>query len=148
MTTAMSPLATALSEVLADMAFMFPGPPPEEPLPAGGWLECAIGYRGPHQGDLRLRCPARLALVVASNLLDLDPEAAASARQAADALKELLNVICGQLVIMLYGRQAAFDLDIPRLMALAAAPGRLPDSPDGVEIYVEGYPLQLVHTRA
>jgi CheY-specific phosphatase CheX len=140
-----SPLTAVFSEVLANMAFLFTEPPADPPLEEVGRLECSIAYRGPTRGRLSLRCTPQFALTLAANLLDIDPESPEAALQGQDALKELLNVLCGQLVTTLYGQEDAFELTIPVITrpteALAANGGEL------LETTVEGEPVQLAHFR-
>jgi len=147
MTESACPLETILSEVLANMAFMFGEPVAGEALPEPDWFECSIGYHGPQLGRLTLRCPQAFAVLLAANLLGLDPASPDLAGQIEDTVKELLNVICGQTVTALYGRVSAFDLEIPCMQRLAAPPPSLARSPDAVELCVEGHLVQLSHSR-
>ena len=141
------PLETILSEVLANLAFMFGEPPAGESAPEVEWFECAIGYHGPQSGALKLRCPQSFAVLLAANLLGLEPTSPELAGKIEDPVKELLNVICGQTVTALYGRVAAFELEIPAMQRLEATPPRLNPSPDAVELCVEGHLVQLLHIR-
>jgi CheY-specific phosphatase CheX len=147
MSEQMSPLETILSEVLANMAFMFGEPVTGDAPPEPDWLECVISYRGPQRGELKLRCPEAFADVLAANLLGMEPGSPELAARIEDTVKELLNVICGQTVTTYFGRQAAFDLTIPCMKRLEALPPALAPSPDAVELCVEGHMIQLIHTR-
>ena len=141
------PLTQVFSEVLANMAFLFTAPRPEFPPPEDGWLECTIGYRGPERGSLRLRCSDGFGRLLAANLLGLQPNSPEALGAVEDTVKELLNVLCGRMTTAIYGHQTAFDLEVPRLIRLAAVPPPRENTADSVEFYVEGHSVQLVHER-
>ena len=137
-----TPLAV-FSEVLANVAFLFT----EEDLPApateDAWLETSIVYRGPSRGELSLRCPRAFATLLAANLLGIDDDAESKSE---DAVKELMNIICGQFITTMYGTGDVFDLSIPVTHELDQAPDfSNADDPDTSTLTVEGYPVQLTH---
>ena len=138
-----APLTAVFSEVLANMAFLFTEPPGEAPAVPASWLNCSIQYRGPKCGRLVLRTTPQFALSLAANLLNVDPETPEALGQGQDALKELVNVFCGQLLTTIYGREKTFDLSIPAISE-AAAP--LPSGgAEEAELYVDGQPIRLTH---
>ena len=135
-------LATIFSEVLANLAFMFTDEDLADP-PAGEiWLEITIGYRGPVAGTLRLRCPRDFSTRLAANLLGMDPDDPDTEQSANDAVKEFMNIICGQFVTAAHGTEAVFSLTIPDIV-------ELPETPDltaseSVETCVASVDDQLV----
>lgn len=142
--TATQTLASTFSETLAGLAFMFvDGDPGQSPI-SGDCVECAIGYQGPCSGTLRLRCTREFAALLAANLLGIEPDDEAAHEKAQDALKELMNVLCGQFVTDTYGRDAVFNLSLPALQEMQTLPT---DSPgiDRVILWVEGHPVELEH---
>ncbi len=146
-------LATIFSEVLANLAFMFNDEDPAEPPPGGVWFETTVGYSGPAAGTLRLRCTRDFSTRLAANLLGADPNDADTQEKANDAVKEFMNILCGQFITAAYGTEEVFNLTIPVIV-------ELPETPDltagegatprlqGVEtsvVSVDGQFVQLSH---
>lgn len=116
------PLTTVVSEVLGDLAFMIADDAAEE-LPAGSiWLEGRVSYRGPERGTLRLWCTREFATRLAANLLGLEPDEGEAQIGADDALRELMNVLCGQLVTTWHGTEQVFHLSIPTVVECSEPP--------------------------
>jgi len=138
-------LETVFSEVLADLAFMIceaDGVP--EPEADAEWLETEIGYRGPVCGRLWLRCPRGFTLLLAENLLGMGGDDEAAFQAADDAVKQFMNIVCGQLGTALHGTEDIFNLSIPEIRVVE---GEIAfDEPkDGETIWlgVEGYCVAL-----
>ncbi len=79
----------------------------EAPLDAA----VAVDFHGPMRGRLVLRTSSNLLPVIASNMMGED-EAQHMPMQR-DALGEIANVVCGNLLPMLVGVEAVFRLDAP-----------------------------------
>lgn len=71
----------------------------------------SVHFRGPFEGDLFLEVSSDLLPIVAMNMLGMDDENAASHDEQKDAFKELLNVICGNLLPAIAGERAVFNID-------------------------------------
>ena len=142
-------LARIFSDVLADLAFMFTD---EEDIACESlqdpWLETTIGYEGVEaSGMLRLRCTRRFTQLLSINLLGADPDVTPSETQSNDAVREFMNIVCGQLVTAIHGTSAVFDLTIPVVTPLGGPPDF--DESDGVAaatVSVEQCRLQLLYT--
>lgn len=123
-------LTTTFSEVLANLAFMFTDQAhgfesvglENVPPPGDVWLETTIGYSGPAAGTLRLQCTRKFSIQLAANLLGADPKDADVEQKAYDAVKEFMNIVCGQFITAAHGTEAVFDLTIPHITVLAEAP--------------------------
>ncbi len=140
-------LTTVLSEVLANLAFMFDDEEPTGPQPDQSWLEATISYNGPKSGTLTLNCPAEFSPFLASNLLGVSPEDEDAEQSAEDALRELMNVLCGQYVTARHGVDDVFDLTIPQVRQLSEPPlASLSDGEDSATTSIEGNRLQLRHS--
>lgn len=135
------------SDVLSSLAFMFTE---EEDggaaWPGPSWMECSIGYRGTVSGTLRMRCTRRFATQLAANLLGIDDSDENADSSAEDAVKEFMNIVCGQFVTAMFGTEEVFDLTIPEVEERAA----MPDTAKGSDVeyakmMVEGEPVQLAH---
>jgi CheY-specific phosphatase CheX len=139
-------LATIFSEVLQNLAFMFSDDDEAEAAPSDHWLETQIGYTGPRRGSLRLRCPRDFSVLLAGNLLGVDPQADDSEQQACDAVKEFMNILCGQLITAVHGTEDVFDLSIPVIREIEDTPD-FDDTGGGqaASFIVQGHPLQVVY---
>ncbi len=140
------PTLTAIfSDVLANLAFMFIDESQAEP-PPGPWLETSIQYQGAVRGRLSLCCPREFSETLAANLLGVDSMELEGAGPAEDAIRELLNVVCGQFVTARYGTETVFHLSIPEVRPLGDGPPGLTADGEQCELSVEGQPVRLAHT--
>lgn len=108
-------------EVLASLAFMLPVPPEEMSEPSDEsrprtWA-ASVGFTGHANGSVMLVAWEETLPQLAANMLGL-PEGSpgASPDQQQDALMELANVICGNLLTEIWGSEAACTLSPPRLL--------------------------------
>lgn len=141
-------LTTVLSEVLANLAFMFTDDG-EFVVPVGEeWLETEIGYKGPASGSLRLTCSRAFAGQLAANLLAVESADETTEEESSDAVKEFMNVVCGQYVTAAFGAEDVFNLTIPEVRELTIMP-ELGDPEDGsadaAVLSVGGQWIRLVH---
>jgi CheY-specific phosphatase CheX len=137
-------LTTIFSEVLANLAFMFTDEEQIELSPADAWLETVISYQGPTQGTLRFRCTTDFSILLAANLLGIDPQDEEADAKARDAVKEFMNIVCGQLVTAVHGSENIFNLTIPTITELPEAPDlHADDGSDSATLSVDGYLVQL-----
>ena len=139
-------LATIFSEVLANLAFMFDDEEDHGPISGDVWLETTIEYQGPVGGRLRFRCNREFTVLLAANLLGIDPNDDVAGAQGEDAVKEFVNIVCGQLVTAVHGSDDIFNLTIPETRELAETPNLDGGSAGEVaSLSVEGQHLQLEH---
>ncbi len=108
--------------VLSDMAFMLGDDEPTDWAPGAIMLEGTIGYHGPVNGRLRCFCTRDFAVRLAANIRGIDPDDDEALAGAEDAVRELLNVLCGQLITAWHGTEAVFQLDIPAVREHFEAP--------------------------
>lgn len=129
-------------DVMEKMAFMFADPADKENLCAveDELVSVRMTFSGPFNGELDLVAPVSICPSLAENILgefnEENPE------KAYDALKEVLNVICGNLLIEIAGEQPVFDLTVPQISPVERAEWdiRLQD-PDVLAFQVEDQPL-------
>ena len=140
-------LVTIFSDVLASLAFMFTEDEEGELLPREVWLETTIGYRGPASGVLRFQCTRAFSILLAANLLGVTPPDDTAESKGDDAVKEFMNIVCGQLITALHGTESVFDLTIPQIRELAAVPDFSGDGRGGTaRLSVDGHRVGLSHT--
>ena len=110
-------LETAISDVLEQQAFMFSDPCDKAELhpDSESYYHATLVFEGAVQGTLELAISIELSQELAANILGIEPDDTDIAEAAPDALKELLNVICGQFLTASYGSGSVFRLSIPDL---------------------------------
>ncbi len=139
-------LREIFSETLANLAFMFtdddiPFDPADE-----AWFETSIRYNGPRAGELRLLCDRAFMTSLAGNLLGIEPDDPEADVKGVDAVKELMNILCGQLVTDFHGSDAVFNLSIPECTQLDDPPDLAqPDTVDAFTLSVGGSRTRLAH---
>jgi len=80
--------------------------------------EASMRFTGPTNGKFEIAAGKNLCLLLASNILGIEPDDEAAGAHAEDALKETLNVMCGRFLTEAYGEQAVFNLSAPAIGVL------------------------------
>jgi len=75
-------------------------------------------FSGPKNGKFELAAGRNLCLVLAGNMLGIEPDEEQAETHADDALKEALNVICGRFLTEAYGEEAVYSLTAPVIGAI------------------------------
>lgn len=111
------------AEVLEQQAFMFAEEVSKEDLETAeeAFNRISIAFTGPPSGGLCVTLPGDLSAELAVNILGVDDEDELEEGDAADAVKELVNVICGQLLTSMFGTETVFQLTIPTVEELDRA---------------------------
>lgn len=135
-------LTHVVLEVLGDLAFMLTDDQPTDWSAGTVSLQGEITYRGCVSGTLRCWCTRDFAARLAANLLGIEAEQREAQADATDAVREFLNVLCGQLITVWHGRQGIFDLAIPTVHECIGAPVPGDREPRYLcRLSVEGEPL-------
>ena len=97
-------------------------------------------------GSLRFWCSRDYSVLLAANLLGVDSNDEDAGAQGEDAVREFMNIVCGQLVTAVYGADEVFNLTIPETRELAETPDLDKGTADEVaSLSVEGHCLQIQH---
>ena len=110
-------LRQSAEETFANLAFMFiteDAPDGSEPKPP--WLAVTLSFSGPLNGRLSMRVSSEVPAPLAANMLGLADDESPTAEQQQDALRELLNVICGNMLPILAGSDEVFDVGAPNIV--------------------------------
>jgi CheY-specific phosphatase CheX len=75
-----------------------------------------VSFSGAFSGTLIMRMPLEVLPELTANMLGVNEQKETTPDQQYDALKETLNVICGNLLPAIAGRQAIFDIDPPQVI--------------------------------
>jgi CheY-specific phosphatase CheX len=115
-------LNSVVCEILEQTAFVFPEPADQEEginFEGFEYMETTQFYSGDKVGLVKLIVPKEFCKELSENILGEDLEIDKSVGEIADALKEVLNIITGQLLIELYGEEAIFNLTPPQVNELS-----------------------------
>lgn len=81
-----------------------------------------IEFTGPFEGALFLSASTEMLPAIAANMLGLEGDPAPSPDQQGDAFKELLNVICGNLLPTIAGPEAVFGVRAAEILSEGRTP--------------------------
>jgi CheY-specific phosphatase CheX len=105
------------------------------------YIYVVMSFSGIADGSVSLAAPEQFCRGLAANALGVETDATDMA-VAEDALKELLNIVCGQLTYDLFGDDPVFDLTVPNARHIDQGKWReLAASNDVVRFWVEEQPL-------
>jgi len=111
-------LMEVASEMLESLAFMFSTPdrtdfdPPE----SDAFRTLSAEFEGPFSGSLVLMAAEETLPELTAGMLGIE-ESEITSEQKEDALKETLNVVCGNLLPRIAGKQAVFNIARPVTMS-------------------------------
>lgn len=83
---------------LETMAFISPLPAEAGALPPEDARLVEMQFACPRRGTARLVAGGAFGALLASNMLGVEPDSAEATQAAEDALRELLNIACGEVV--------------------------------------------------
>ncbi|MDJ0721141.1 MAG: chemotaxis protein CheX [Desulfobacterales bacterium] len=111
-------IAEVAADTLEQLAFIFSFSEEldENALWEDGVTGCHVTFDGPHQGEILLAANSAVLPELAANMLGMDDEEAPSQEHQEDALREALNVICGNLLPRIGGVEAVFDISAPSVL--------------------------------
>ncbi len=101
-----------LEEAFETAAFIGPEELEEIPEPAEDWITVVVDFEGDVAGRLVLSAEPGLVGAIAGNMLGEDAESLPLDRQV-DALKEMANIVCGNLFADEEFREAEIDILSP-----------------------------------
>lgn len=135
------------SRVLEDAAFILATPleiPPPIP-PHWDALGVHLDFCGPFSGHCELWASLEMAKIMAANMLGMTASAPDAQEMCCDALKESLNILCGNLLTELAGADPVFDLGTPVTQENLDS---FPPDGSGAEVWfdIDGQPV-LIRAR-
>jgi len=106
-------VARLTGEILEKMAFIMLMPMEGE-ANQDELLHSKISYFGPdEQADLHISASADLLIELASNMLGVDEDEVDASVEGVQALNELANIVCGEVIGALGGEETVFSQGIP-----------------------------------
>ena len=107
-------LQSVAEETFESLAFLLPMPEPDDPIDCLN-ATVIVGFSGPFDGELILTLPQAVLVELTANMLGLDEESDIPVETQQDALKELANVVCGNVLPGIAGTTAVFNVAAPLL---------------------------------
>jgi CheY-specific phosphatase CheX len=107
-------LAEVATDTLERLAFLFASPAVDASAAEAAAMETVrVDFNGGFTGGLELSLSASVLAELAANMLGADEGQALSADEQRDALKELVNIVCGNLLPAIAGRAEEFAIGTP-----------------------------------
>ncbi|MDM8549640.1 chemotaxis protein CheX [Desulfobacterales bacterium HSG2] len=110
-------LYNVAEDVLEKLAFIFSFPEDErENMDYSGAMGSRVSFAGPFTGALVMAVSVEALPELAGNMLGLEDEEETTLEQQQDALKELINVVCGNLLPAISGKKSVFNVNPPEII--------------------------------
>lgn len=133
--------------VLENHAFIFPEREELDASYAAGseLLRARVRFRGAVSGELALCVPCGLANEIAADILGVDPGAGEAAALIKDAVGELANVLCGNVLTASAVKDQVLDFAAPQVDSMSACEWKtMSETEQTVELSVDDHRL-LIH---
>jgi len=107
-------------EVLEKLAFIFSYPEDEEEndeIDRASLTMAEVSFSGPYAGTLVMAISTEVLPELSANMLGIDDAEEITADTQAGVLKEVINIVCGNLLPKIFGRRTVFDLQPPEVIA-------------------------------
>ena len=107
-------------DVVEQLTYMFGEPVPKDDLDTEmvEFTLARMSFIGDMPGTLSVAVPTRITAEIAANILGLEAEDLSDKAMLDDALGEMLNVVCGHVIMALVGTEANFKLNSPVVRVL------------------------------
>jgi chemotaxis protein CheX len=110
-------ISKVTAETLEKLAFMFASPyDPEDSTEENPDTGVSVFFDGPFSGTLGMKVSGEVLSEIAANMLGVDDEDEITLDDKNDALKETVNIICGNILPAIGGKQAVFSIDAPKII--------------------------------
>jgi len=110
-------ISNVVIETIEKLVFMFASPyDPENSTGEDPGTGVSVSFKGPFSGTLGMKVSGEVLSEIAANMLGVDDEGEITIEDKKDALKETINIICGNILPAIAGKQAVFDIDAPEII--------------------------------
>ena len=117
-------LLQVAEDTFTQLTFMFPEDAGyEDPVSTPSDIMASVQFKGPFSGVLTIETSFPVLAEMTANMLG-SGTGETSKEEKADALKEILNVICGNVLPKIGGTTAVFDIGAPQIFREAAPLGK------------------------
>ena len=122
-------------DTLEKLAFMFAFlDESEEGQTRDSMVAGRVSFKGPFSGTLVMTISIEVLQELAANMLGLDDGEETTQDHRSDALKETMNVICGNLLPAIAGDEVVFDIGVPKILSADQKMKKGAGIPDGHEL--------------
>lgn len=102
--------------VLQKLAFLFAYPAENvSASPVQEMIAAEVTFSGPYSGKVRIAITPDVLPEMAANMLGIEEDDTIQTTQH-DALKELANVLCGNLLPRIFGKHVVFSVGLPQIL--------------------------------
>ena len=106
------------TETLEKLVFMFASPyDPENSTEGDPDVGVSVSFTGPFSGTLGMKVSGELLTEITVNMLGVDDEDEITPDDQSDALKETINILCGNILPVIGGKQAVFNIGSPMIIS-------------------------------
>ena len=102
-------------QTLEQLAYMFTSPSENNDMLTPDATVASVPFSGPFSGRLTMKIDSLPVLELVANMLGID-ENEIDSEQKTDAIKETLNILCGNLLPQIAGNQEIFNIKTPRII--------------------------------
>ena len=131
-------------DIFEQLAFMFGDELDKNDVESSDndFIKATMIFSGHHGGAVDIIVPRQLTPVLVYNILGMDENNHIDGDIAEDALKELLNTLCGRMLPALFTDIATFDLHPPEIAAISRKQWMdILDQQDTIAIAIEESPV-------
>ena len=104
-------------DTLEKLAFLFAFPGDERGGPDDSMVAGKISFTGPFSGTMIMTISIEVLQELTANMLGLDDGEETTEKHRSDALKETMNVICGNFLPAVAGNDLIFDIGVPEVLS-------------------------------
>lgn len=107
-----------INHIMGECAFVFVDPLSDDDKPdIGSWEPrgVSLSFEGFKSGKISLWADDEFLVSTAANMLGIDEDNKEAAQKGMDSLKEVLNMILGNLLTTLFGTEPVFELGLPKV---------------------------------
>ncbi len=106
-----SKVSDIVTDTFEKLAFLFLVPLDQICVEEEESISVRVLFEGPHKGSMTLKVPILKAQEIAQNMLGIDDATEESVVE--DALKECINILCGNVLPELFGKREIFKIGRP-----------------------------------
>ena len=139
-------LQDVFCNVFEQLAFMFGEPAEKDELAENNTkhMQAHMTFSGDRTGELLMTVPEVMCSEIAANVLGVEPDDEQVMDLAGDALKEILNITCGQLLTTFAGEKPVIDLSVPEIRKISSQKwSKLLKVDESLGFVVDDYPVLL-----
>lgn len=139
-------IRTVFSQILERLVYIFAEDAGEDELFSrkSEFLRVRMHFSGARRGEIILSVDPDLCQEVAANMLGAERDDVQVKDLNRDALKEVLNVLCGRILTEIGGREPLFKLSIPVIDTISQKEwNEIVHQSGAVGFLVEDYPVLL-----